>query len=120
MTLGPKGGLIYGEFKGPPDYRHFRCAYDVWAAALIMLDTVLPPWLIAFADKMSAYDATYGHGCWPLLYQCIDRFLHEHLPIMLRREDEKPHVPIDKGGSADFKPSNPWDYIMYLATTEEA
>lgn len=75
MILGrPKGGFICGEFEDPPDYTYFRCAYDVWVAALIILDAVLPPWLIALADKMSAYDATYGHDCWPLLYQCIDRF----------------------------------------------
>ena len=58
--------------RAPPDYNHVRCSYDIWATALIMLDAVIPPWLIAFADKMSAYDATYGQECWPLLYQCID------------------------------------------------
>ena len=69
---------------------------------------------------MSAYDATYVQECWPLLYQCIDRFLREHLLRMLRREDEKLDAAIEKGGSIDFKPSKPWAHLMYLATTEEA
>ena len=46
-------GMIVG-----PNYKQFRCNYDIRATALIMLDAVIPPWLIAFAEKMSAYDAT--------------------------------------------------------------
>ena len=77
-----------------------------------MVDGVLPPRLTAFAVNMSAYDATHGHECWPLLYQCIDRFLHEHLPIMLRREDERLNAAIEKASFTDFKPSKPLGHIM--------
>ena len=122
MFMGPKNSLIYDESKGPPDYRRFRVCYDVWATALIMIDAVIPPWNIALGNKMRGCDELYGDECWPLLYQQFDRFLHEHLPRMLRREDEKLNKAILANASGypatDFNPATPWGHIMFVATTD--
>ena len=38
--LPSQAGWVRKQFDGPPDYRHFRVGYDVWAASIIMLKAV--------------------------------------------------------------------------------
>ena len=92
----------------------------VWAAALIMLDAVLPPWIFGFLDMVRDFDAMYTHRCWPLLYQQVYRFVHEHMPNMMRREDGKLSKAIAAGRTTDFDPQKPWNHLFYLACTDDA
>ena len=111
MVAGQGNTLIYQEFNGPPDDRHYPAGFDVYAAAFIMADGVLPPWLIAFAGKIRMSSEIYGGRCWALLYQTADRFLHAHMPRMMRRENDKPGRMIKAGGPLDlamtYNPATP-------------
>ena len=89
---------------------------------MIMLGACIPPWLIQYADMIGEYNAMYGGGAWPLLYQCHTRFLREHMPRMLRMASRKLNKMIERGNDGplvndeevEFLPKNPWNYLFSL------
>jgi hypothetical protein len=124
-VVGINGPLQNLEFKGPSDYFLFRRGFDVYACAMYFLHACMPPWLIAFADMAGRFNTKYGDLCWPLLWQCVDRFWHEQVPRVLRREMEQYEHDlkhsISRGSSASgpaFETARPFNYIWWLATTD--
>jgi hypothetical protein len=86
----------------------------------------MPPWLIAFADMIGRFNAKYGDICWPLLWQSVDRFWHEQMPRILRREEERYDRSITRrlplgsmGDGPDYEPARPFNYVWWLASTDD-
>ena len=107
------------RFPGPPDYKYYPLCLDVYQAAMIMVEAVIPPWLIAHADRIRVYDEMYGQRCWPLLYQQDNRFRKGHMPRMLRRGSEKMDKVIEHGTATEFAPAKPWGYLFFLAASPD-
>ena len=50
-----------------------------------MADMVSPPRIDAFLKMLNALNSRYPE-CWPLLYQQIDRWMHEEMTELMRKE----------------------------------
>ena len=119
MMVGPGHTLAHQEFRGRPHYRHFRAYWDVYQAAMIMVEAGIPPWLIAHAARIRDYDELYGRRCRPLLYRQHNRFLKEHMPRMMRRETERLDKALARNSSTDYDPAEPWGYLFMVAVSPD-
>ena len=107
---GPGGTQVRADFKGPPDHSAWVTCFTVYSVAMIMLDQVLPPWLIGYMKIIADYDALYGYVIWAFLYQMDVRFRSEHMPYMLIRESDRLEDLMGRiggYGSTGYDPAKP-------------
>ena len=124
---------MHEERKGPPDYPHWRKCWNVFQAGMIYAAACLPTWLERYADMIMEYNGmytdSYGYNrIWAFLYQCDNRYRHEHMPRMLRSAilklerliERSPdgqatlvHV-LDDGREVEFDPASPYEYLWSL------
>ena len=69
----------------PPDWITFVLCFNVHRAGLIMADMVSPPRIDAFLTMLTTLNARYPE-CLPLQYQQIDRWMHEEMTELMRKE----------------------------------
>ena len=112
---GPNGTTVRADFKGPPDFTAWQICFMVYMVAMVMLEQVLPPWLVAYIDIISEYNSLYGHRIWAFLYQTDVRFRSEHMGVMAMRESERLDGAILRGCTTDYDPAKPWDCLWRMA-----
>lgn len=115
----PWGSRIHGQFRRLPDYGAYCLGWGVYSAAMIMLEAVIPHWLIAHRDRMRDYVALHGPRVWACQYQQDVRFRSERLPWMMMRASDKLEEAFARGSRTPFDPAKPWDYLWELATSRE-
>ena len=91
---------------------NWRACWDVFQAGMIMLAARMPPHLIAYADRIQAYNALFGPRCRALLYQTEVRFRREQLVRNRRHESEALDKAIRAGSVTDFGPGRPWNHMF--------
>ena len=85
-----------------------------------MAEMVTPPRIDAFFKMLTVLNERYPE-CWPLLYQQIDRWMHEEMAELLRTESETYDwkVRCNKEVWADdvsnFDPNYPFEHLFHLA-----
>jgi hypothetical protein len=118
LIMAANGELVLHEFKGPPDYEHWKACWDVFQSAMIMLKACNPAYLIAYADFIGRYAKRYGQKCWALIYQTETRFRREVMERMRRRASNELDRAIIRGFTTEFDPSRPWEYTFQHAEDE--
>ena len=71
-----------------PDFHTYVECYFVHECSLIMAKMVSPPRGSAYLKKQHKLAKHYG-CCWPLHYQMEDRWRHEQIPELHRKESKK-------------------------------
>ena len=97
LIMSSSGELIPHEFKGPPDFDHWRACWDVYQSSMIMLKACNPACLIAYADFIGRYARRYGQKCWALIYQMETRFRRESMERIRRRASNDLDKAIARG-----------------------
>jgi hypothetical protein len=63
LIMSANGELVLHEFKGPPDFEHWKACWDVFQTAMVMLKACNPAFLIAYSDFIGRYSKRYGQKC---------------------------------------------------------
>jgi hypothetical protein len=82
---------------------------------MVMLDQVLPPWLVAYIDIISEYNSLYGPRVWAFLYQTDVRFRSEHMTFMAMRESDRMDLALALNQTTEYNPAKPWDFLWKMA-----
>ena len=119
LAIGTDGLLYRDEFKGPPTFAHWDACFKVLMCALIMMNSVDPPHLIAYRDLISEYVTTFGETCWAVIYQADFRFRREYMEEIRRNQSQRLNVFIRLNHQSLFDPARPWNHCFALATDPE-
>ena len=120
LALGTDGFLCKMEQKGPPDWITFVERFEVHKCGLIMADMVSPPRIAEFLKMLTTLNNRYPE-CWPLLYQQIDRWMHEEMTELMRKESGTYEWKVKKGKDvwsheeSSFDPDYPFDHLFWLS-----
>ena len=120
LVMGPGGVLHNVEIQGPPTLEAWKESYDVLFSALIMLDTVRRPQLVAYRAKICALHAQYGAQSWALLYQADVRCRYELMDRLRYRELAKHNAALQATPPrrSEYDPARPWDCVWAAAIKE--
>ena len=118
LIPGPKGTQVRADFKGPPDFSTWKQCFTVYYVAMVMLEQVSPPWLLAYIDMIAEYDSLYSHRNWAFLYQTDVRFRSEHMPAMAMRESDRLEEAMKRQQTTEYNADKPWEYLWKLAADD--
>jgi hypothetical protein len=115
LIMSAGGEFMHHEFKGPPSIDHWLACWEVFMAAMIMLDACAPPFLLAYGALIAQYAKRYGPQCWALIYQVETRFRREQMERTRRRASNDLDTAILNGVGHEFNPARPWEFVFKKA-----
>ena len=120
LVITKSGALSQAEIYGPPDLDSWRSSYDVWANAMIMLDTMDLGPLQTYKARIENLHSRYGESkVWSLLYQADTRARLEHMPrskIQLYRLHKE---AADAGNTTPYDDNRPWNYTLQTVANDD-
>ena len=125
LVVGSDGLLCRREQKGPPDFSTYKECFAVHECAFIMAKMVSPPRISGYYKKMKRL-ATHYPTCWALQYQADDRWRHEQILELRRKESRRRNKRVLQGywpgfscEESEFHPDYPFYHLLWMAVNTE-
>ena len=107
------------EILGPASFEAWAESYEVLCTALIMLDVVRRPRLLAYRAHIQEMSQLHGPPGWALLYQAEVRCRQEWMEHLRIRLAQAHTSALSLGRSTDFRTDKPWDSVWHAAVEDE-
>ena len=111
----PGGDYVPYEVPGPPSYSEWLKAWRVFVIAMMCLGAATQTRLAMYARKIAELSEVYGEVCWWLVAQADWRMRSEHMPLLLRWQENERAAHRPHG----LDPACPWDHIFKVASQDE-
>ena len=118
VLMQPDGSYKTVELLGPASFEAWAESYEVLCTALIMLDVVRRPRLIAYRVHIQELSELHGPICWPLVYQADVRCRQEWMEGIRLRLLLKHNSALAMGSTTDFRTDKPWDSVWHHAVED--
>ena len=107
------------ELPGPRTYDEWHKAWCVFECCLLLLRTVSPERLAAYARLIKRFHDRFGQKCWFIIYQA-DVLMRSETMDRIRRNcisvGSTASAPAFNG--CTFHPATPWEYVFAVAASE--
>ena len=108
------------ELLGPASFEAWCESYDVLCTALLMLDVVRRPRLIAYRAHIQELSELHGTQGWALLYQADVRCRQEWMETIRSRLQLAHTTALALGTHTAFRTDAPWDSVWEEAVADWA
>jgi len=115
----PTGTLHRGELAGLPTLEIWDTGVSVSRTSGIQLDLLSPVRVDSYVDTIKSYNTRYSHSCWHLIYQADVRMRLEQAERIRRRGETEHAKAISCGGSHDYSPGKPWEWVWSRIPDEQ-
>ena len=106
------------ELLGPASFEAWCESYDVLCTALLMLDVVRRPRLIAYRAHIQEFSELHGAQGWALLYQADVRCRQEWMETIRCRLQLAHTTALALGNHTAFRADKPWDSVWEVAVED--
>ena len=117
--LTPGGDYVPYEVPGPPTYEDWLRAWRVFVVAMVCLNAATSTRLGLYQRKIAALAEVFGEVCWWLVAQADARCRFEHLPRILRWQEEERALAVAAGRAHPLDPAKPWDHCFKIAAQDK-
>ena len=107
------------EVLGPASFEAWCESYEVLSTALLMLDVVRRPRLIAYRNHIQEFAEMHGPQGWALLYQADVRCRQEWMESIRCRLQLAHTTALALGTTTSFRADKPWDSVWEAAVEDE-
>ena len=106
------------ELLGPASFEAWCESYDVLCTALLMLDVVRRPRLIAYRAHIQELSELHGRDGWALLYQADVRCRQEWMETIRCRLQLAHTTAVALSQPTSFRADKPWDSVWEAAVED--
>ena len=118
VRLNSLGEIVPVEINGPPDFEAWRESYGAFKTGRIMFGQISPARLDLYEHHIRSYHERYG--CWALLYQADVRARLELAERLRRQGKEEKDAAVAAGGTHDFDPKMPWEWVWNMLVKDHS
>ena len=118
-TIGRDGKLSTVEMHVPSNIAQWVSCYTVLHNVLVMLDAVDLGHLLRYRTMVERFHDKYSDKVWSVIYQGNGRCRLENMPRLKRVAQAAHDKAVSNGGTTDFDPNRPWNYVWMEATEDQ-
>ena len=109
LLMGKDGQLKPVELFGPGNYAVWKECWGPFRTGCIMLDTMDPATLDAYADHIEQYVMTYGAVAWPIIFQADVHARTENIERVRRGCETEYDMAKAMNAVHEYDPLRPWN-----------